>query len=127
MIFGHRKADLQETFSKDFDPGGLQLPYWIKLERIGNSFTAQHSPDGVHWEAIEPDASSESNIAEIEMNDRVYIGLAVSSGAGPHVAAEAKIANVRVTGVVTPTGPFTVSKDIGSSLDAISTTETPDE
>ena len=109
------------------NPSSVELPHWIKLERVGNTFTAQHSSDGVYWEAIKPDDFSKAGICEVEMNDKVYIGLAVSSRSGPHIAAQATFSQVSVTGSVDSNGPFTVSKDIGFSLDASSAAETEDE
>jgi len=119
-IFPRRKADLQETALNYFDPSKPKyttLPRWIKLERRENSFTAQHSVDGVHWEVIIPDASSQSMLTDIRMNEKVYIGLAVTSHTGPHDAARASFSQVSVTGAVDSEGPFTVSQDIGFSLD----------
>jgi tetratricopeptide (TPR) repeat protein len=111
--FQYRTSDFQETVGTGLDPNSIELPHWVKLERRGNSFTAHHSADGLHWEDITVTASAKGSCADIEMNDQVYIGLAVTSSAGPDMAAQAEFANVRVTGAVTPAGPFTVSRDIG--------------
>jgi regulation of enolase protein 1 (concanavalin A-like superfamily) len=46
-------------------------PYWVKLERIGNTFNAYSSPDGVTWTLVGTDS--------IPMAAAVYVGLAVSS------------------------------------------------
>ena len=48
------------------------LPYWLKLTRIGSSFTSYGSQDGTYWTQI---GSSET----ISMATGVYIGLAVDS------------------------------------------------
>lgn len=50
---------------KDYDKW---LGYYLKLTRSGNTFTAYCSPDGKTWKEIG------SN--EVEMSDKVYIGLA---------------------------------------------------
>ena len=46
-------------------------PQWIKLERIGNTFNAYSSADGVSWTLVATDT--------IPMAANVYAGLAVSS------------------------------------------------
>jgi hypothetical protein len=46
-------------------------PYWVKLERIGNTFNAYSSPDGTTWTLVGTDT--------IPMATTVYVGLAVSS------------------------------------------------
>ena len=46
-------------------------PYWVKLERIGNSFNAYSSPDGATWTLVGSDT--------IAMGANVYVGLAVTS------------------------------------------------
>ena len=46
-------------------------PYWVKLVRAGNVFTAYQSPDGVSWTLVGTDT--------IPMGSTAYIGLAVSS------------------------------------------------
>jgi YD repeat-containing protein len=46
-------------------------PYWVKLTRSGNVFTAYISPDGVSWTAVGPSQT-------ITMAQNVYVGLAVA-------------------------------------------------
>ena len=50
---------------------GLKAPYWVRLVRSGNLFTAYRSPDGTTWTTI----GSET----ISMPTAVYIGLPVCS------------------------------------------------
>ena len=52
---------------------GKTLPYWVKLTRSGNTFTAAASPDGVNWVQV-------GTPRTITMTGTVYVGLAVSSG-----------------------------------------------
>lgn len=52
----------------------VAAPYWVKLERIGNTFNAYASADGATWTLVGTDS--------IPMAPTVYVGLAVSS----HVA-----------------------------------------
>jgi len=49
----------------------VSAPYWIKLERQGDTFTASASPDGATWTVVGTDT--------IPMAQAVYVGLAVSS------------------------------------------------
>jgi hypothetical protein len=56
---------------------GFAAPYWVKLTRTGNTFTAQRSADGVTWTSITADAAAST--VTIEMAADVYIGLAVTS------------------------------------------------
>ena len=59
----------------------VSFPYWLKLVRSGNTFSAYMSPDGVNW------IQNGSN-QTISMAQNVNVGLAVSSGqsAGPVTA-----------------------------------------
>ena len=71
----------------------VAAPYWVKVERSGNSFTGSISPDGKTWTAL-------GTPQTIPMTDPVLIGLAVCS----HDAAlttVAEISNVSTTGTVT--------------------------
>jgi hypothetical protein len=47
-------------------------PYWMKLERIGNTFNAYLSADGINWGAA-------FSTQTITMNALVYVGLATTS------------------------------------------------
>jgi hypothetical protein len=88
------------------------LPHWVRLTRKSNQFTAQHSSDGVQWDAVvDPQDPNRPTSIEISMNGTVHIGLAVSSH-NTWRTAEARISNVTVAGSVTPSGLFTLSQDI---------------
>jgi phosphatidylserine/phosphatidylglycerophosphate/cardiolipin synthase-like enzyme/regulation of enolase protein 1 (concanavalin A-like superfamily) len=63
-------------------------PYWVKLERIGNTFNAYSSSDGVAWTLVGSDT--------IPMAASVYVGLATSS----HTTATA--AQITFDNVSTP-------------------------
>lgn len=54
---------------------GVSAPYWVKLERIGNSFSAYSSADGNTWAQM-------STAKPVTMSANVLVGLAVTS----HVA-----------------------------------------
>ena len=82
----------------------VELPHWVRLTRAGSIFTAEHSADGITWEAFQTQ--------DIVMGMDVYIGLAVCSQ-NTSALCEAVFSNVSVTGDVTPAGPFSTSVDIG--------------
>ena len=52
--------------------GGIGAPYWIKLVRSGNSFTAYRSANGTSW-------SQQGSPQTINMGSSVYMGLAVTA------------------------------------------------
>jgi autotransporter-associated beta strand protein len=52
--------------------GGLVAPYWVKINRSGNSFSAYRSPDGTNW-------TQQGTTQTIAMAGTVYAGLAVTS------------------------------------------------
>ena len=56
--------------------GGLTAPYWVKLTRTGNTFTAEHSVDGVVWEPV---VDADSNTHDLVLIGDVYIGLCLTS------------------------------------------------
>lgn len=57
--------------SADTAGASAAAPYWVKLARAGNTFTAYQSADGSTWTVI--------GSATITMTASVYIGLAVTS------------------------------------------------
>ena len=110
----HRSESWSETSSLRADPNASALPQWIRLTRHGNQFIGEHSLDGSTWNEFPKKADSDATSGvEIDMPHTVYIGLAITSRAGPSVTAEAKVSEVTVTGSVGPDGPFTESVDVG--------------
>jgi len=84
--FQHRPITDQRSMSAHGgDP--VAPPMWVKLTRVGNTFTGYYSTDGVTWEqqpdiSLDPDPGPEaSNPATIKMAADVYIGLFVTSHA----------------------------------------------
>ncbi len=57
--------------SHNTNKGDLKMPYWIKLVRRGNIFTGYESADGESWNYVDSE--------QIDMNETVYIGLAVTA------------------------------------------------
>jgi hypothetical protein len=69
------------------------FPYWVKVERNGNTFKGYLSPDGVTWTQV-------GDTLTLTMTDPVMIGLAVCSHDGA-IATAAEFSNVAFTGGVT--------------------------
>jgi hypothetical protein len=92
------------------------LPHWMKLTRSGFVFRVQHSADGITWQDIVPETAGDPLSMSISMGTTVYIGLVVTAH-NASATCEAKISNVSITtpsgSSYSPTGPFTVSQDIG--------------
>ncbi len=81
--------------SANTDVADVNLPHWVRLTREGNTFTAEQSEDGVNWTEITP-----AEPVEIQMDDSVYIGLAVTSHEAA-ITTAAEFSNVETTGNVT--------------------------
>ncbi|HEY0545139.1 MAG TPA: PQQ-dependent sugar dehydrogenase [Pyrinomonadaceae bacterium] len=78
----------------DFTAGGNEsAPKWLKLKRVGNSFSAYKSDDGLNWTLIGTD--------NINMAAQVYIGLIVNSHA-PGQLCPATLDNVRAVSFNNP-------------------------
>lgn len=70
-------------------PGLLEAPpYWVRIARNGDVFTAQTSPDGLSWRTV--------GTERIAMSGTIYAGLAVTSHDNG-VAATAQFEQVAVT------------------------------
>ena len=72
-----------------WDNTTVGIPYWLKLERIGNRITAYHSTDGASWSTIQ--------CADFTLGSDIYIGLAVASRANGTLNTST-FTNVRITG-----------------------------
>jgi regulation of enolase protein 1 (concanavalin A-like superfamily) len=86
------------TASQQINQTGLTAPYWVKLTRTGNTFTAQRSADGVAWVNITNDPAASS--VDVLMGSNAYIGLAVTSHSA-NMQTSAVFSNVATTGNVT--------------------------
>ena len=84
------------------------LPYWVKLNRSGSTFSAYASSDGVNWTQI---ASS----VTINMAENVYIGLAVTSGSNT-ASVTATFDNVSIS---TPSNPAPVITALSSTTGSV--------
>jgi hypothetical protein len=121
--FQHRAITGQPSFSAH---GGDQVypPMWIKLTRIGDTFTGYYSMNGVNWIeqenwSLDGDDAAK-NPATIAMARDVYIGLFVTS----HRSGEVRtytFDNVSVTGVPTPVSAniILVTEEIDWDMDGL--------
>jgi len=94
-------------------------PYWVKLTRAGNTFTAYHSADGVTWELF-TDTVTDGDITnpiDVEMAEDVYIGLFVTS----HQSGEIRTYTFDNVSVALPEG--WQSQDIGTTGGSAATSE----
>lgn len=71
------------TLSRDTEGGKVssiqpeeefQLPYWIKLVRLGDQFTSLVSPDGVQWKTV--------GSVRVDLPETAYVGLAADASKG---------------------------------------------
>jgi len=66
--------------------GGLSAPYWVKVTRVGNVFTAYSSPDGSTW-------TQSGSPQTFGMSSSCYVGL-VATSHNPNVWASATMTGV---------------------------------
>ncbi|MBV9724111.1 MAG: hypothetical protein JO299_02955, partial [Gammaproteobacteria bacterium] len=96
IVFQDRPATGAASATVAYGPKVLP-PYWLRLVRAGNTFSAYASPDGTTWTAL--------GQATIGMASQVYVGLAISSHT-KGVLSTAVFDSVTVSGqaavVVTP-------------------------
>ncbi|MEN6427483.1 MAG: PA14 domain-containing protein [Phycisphaerales bacterium] len=86
--------------SSNNDSGSVvTAPYWVKIERVGSSFTGSISADGVAWTQL-------GDPVTIAMTDPVLIGLAVTSHVNAATLRTFTFDNVATTGNVAPEGVF---------------------
>ena len=82
---------------------GLAAPCWVRVTRMGNSFTAYFSANGTAW--------TQSGAAQtIVMNNTVYVGLVVCS----HASGSLNTSTFDNLSVTQPTHTFPSNQDIGS-------------
>ncbi|MDF7801630.1 carbohydrate-binding protein [Pontiellaceae bacterium B1224] len=75
-----------QSYGRMPDP---KVPYWLKIERIGNRVNSYSSPDGASWSC--------GQSAEYDFGETAYVGLAVSSDDYSSTAT-ATFTDVRITG-----------------------------
>ncbi|MGC2830144.1 MAG: IPT/TIG domain-containing protein, partial [Candidatus Acidiferrum sp.] len=106
-IFSYRASTGGST-SLATGQAGHTLPYWVKLVRSGNTFSAYWSTDGSdYWIQI-------GTTQTITMAQNVYIGLAVSSGSTT-ILGTGTFDNVSITSTAAPAPAITsISATTGS-------------
>jgi len=93
---------------------GFSAPYWVRLVRSGNTFTAYRSPNGVNW-------TQQGSATTISMASTVYVGLAVTAHNNSALCA-ATFDNVTLPGwpnwtlPLVPTGLSGVAEDGEAAL-----------
>jgi glucose/arabinose dehydrogenase/regulation of enolase protein 1 (concanavalin A-like superfamily) len=85
-------------------------PYWVRLVRNGNTFTAYRSSNGTSWTQI--------GSATISMTANVFVGLPVTSHNNGALCT-ATITNVTVNGMVSPAGLSTDEHDTTPAILAV--------
>jgi alpha-L-fucosidase len=93
--------------------GGLSVPYWVRLVRLGNTFTAYRSPDGVNWTAF--------GSTTVSMNGSYYLGLAVCS-VNDGTLNQSVFDNLSITTPQTPGAVSNLNAAAGSALMGLSWT-----
>lgn len=84
--FGYRSAT--GGWATDVFAAGITNPYWVRLERAGNTFTGYISSDCINW--------TQSGTANIPMNQSVYIGLAACAYTDGYFMEQVNFSNVTV-------------------------------
>lgn len=84
--------------------GASKAPYWVRLIRSGDTFTALQSPDGITWTQVGPTVTS-------TMPATVFVGLAVTSNNNAALCT-ATLDNVTVSGGSAVNAPPTVAISI---------------
>ncbi|MDB5050640.1 MAG: hypothetical protein JWO30_3711 [Fibrobacteres bacterium] len=80
---------------------GLAAPYWVKLVRSGDAFTAFRSPDGSAWTQI-------GAAQTIPMTGTVYVGLAATSHDNTRLGSASAI-SVQIINTPPPAGVLLVA------------------
>ena len=95
-----RGADMGNPDSGSTDVDSATLSHWVKLTRLGDVFTFQHSVDGATWMDLVPDVADDPTSVTVAMPSTVYIGLAVWSHNAGQVAG-GEFSEITTTGNVT--------------------------
>lgn len=81
----------------------IRAPYWLRLTRSGNTFTALQSADGAFWTTI--------GSTTVTMSTNAYIGLAVCSVNDGRLM-QAAFDHVAVTGQIIPAVPDSLTASV---------------
>ena len=78
-------------------------PYWVRLTRLGNVFTAERSADGVIWVSVDQHT--------ISMGTTIFVGLGVTTHNNSNKLGVATFDNVSITTPPTVTGVSSTTLD----------------
>ena len=92
--FQHRVTANAASTNNDNTGAVVAAPYWVKIERNGNTFTGAISPDGKTWTPLGAPGQT------ITMTGPVLIGLALCSH-DANISTGAEFSNIAMTGNVT--------------------------
>lgn len=82
---------------------GFYPPHWMRLTRVGNTYTAYHSEDGVTWSLI----NDNKNPQTFAMNDTIFAGIAFTSHDENNLSeAEIQFVSVNFNNTVFPVQLF---------------------
>jgi len=87
-------AAVSDTSVATAEQIAMTMPYWVKIERVGNAFNGYYSADGQSWTAMS------WNPQTIAMAANVYVGLVVTSHSAG-VLTSGEFSDVATTGNVT--------------------------
>jgi len=113
-----RRTTTGGSLSNTGSGSGTYTPTWLKLQRIGNSYTGYKSSDGTTWTQV-------GSTQTIAMGETVYVGLATTAANNTKINW-ATLTNVSITGTLNPGPPLnalpapdglTVSSATSSSID----------
>ena len=110
VAHAHQGNSGSRSYNSQGDP---KVPYWLKIERIGDRVNCFSSPDGISWSCGES--------ADYDVGTTAYFGLAVSSDQS-NGTATATFSNVRITGgnggeaEETPAAPFAIYASPGGDV-----------
>ncbi len=91
---------------------GVNAPYWVKLDRVGNVITAFSSPDGAAWTQL-------GDPQTIVMTETVLMGLYYTSHVDNKTFGTAKFTNVLPTGNIDPASAGNLDIGYGNSAQPI--------
>jgi alpha-L-fucosidase len=87
---------------------GITAPEWIRLTRVGSTFTAYRSPDGMAWSAVG------SSVSIPTMSSNAYVGLIVNSHSSGTLCL-GQFDNVSWTPAAKPSTPAWLSATVGGN------------
>ncbi len=75
------------------------MPVWLRITRVGNVFTGEHSANGTTWTKLTGTGGTASSTT-INMPTSVYVGMVVCSNMADNLAV-ADFSQIKTTGNVT--------------------------